>query len=141
MRSLSLWVRRTLIVLLLAPLVLGMGFNEQAFECENAVAHMEECCRTFNGTPALCPQPFSCGGGPNVAQTTLQLVKAGEAIAIPEADFRSAGRSWNELQRTETSCTQANTLALLYVLLLSELRTLVQIADGPGGIETHVAEI
>jgi hypothetical protein len=71
-KPLSLWIRRTLIVFFLAPLVLGMGFNEQAFECENAVAHLEACCRTFTAASSLCPQPFSCGGEASIELSTAE---------------------------------------------------------------------
>jgi hypothetical protein len=88
MRSTSLWVRRTLIVFLLAPLVLGMGFNERAFECENAVAHLEECCSRFDAAPSLCPQPFGCGGEPS-----FELSNAESACikGLDCSDVRSRG--------------------------------------------------
>ncbi|WP_437795827.1 hypothetical protein [Sorangium sp. So ce693] len=58
------WIsaRRILCVLLLAPLALGMGISEQEFLCENAAAHLEECCPSFSATPALCRQNVGCNG-------------------------------------------------------------------------------
>jgi hypothetical protein len=64
MKSTSRWARRTLLAFLLPPLVLGMGFDERTFECENAAAHLEECCPGFAAAPSLCPQAFGCGGEP-----------------------------------------------------------------------------
>jgi hypothetical protein len=58
------WIsaRRILCVILLTPLALGMGISEQQFLCENAAAHLEECCPSFSATPALC-QNVGCNGG------------------------------------------------------------------------------
>lgn len=88
MKSTSLWVRRALIVLLLAPLVVGMGFDERTFECENAVAHLAECCSRFTAAPSLCPQVFGCGGEPS-----LELSSAESACikGLECSDVRSRG--------------------------------------------------
>ncbi|WP_437682773.1 hypothetical protein [Sorangium sp. So ce131] len=57
------WIsaRRILCVTLLAPLVLGMGVGEQEFLCENAAAHLEQCCPSFTAAPALCQENTGCG--------------------------------------------------------------------------------
>lgn len=88
MKSTSLWLGRTLLVFLLAPLVVGMGFDERTFECENAVAHLAECCSSFTAAASLCPQPFGCGGEPS-----LELSSAESACIKGKdcSDVRSRG--------------------------------------------------
>ncbi|WP_437965536.1 hypothetical protein WMF04_38770 [Sorangium sp. So ce260] len=82
------WVsaRRLLCVILLAPLALGMGVSEQEFLCENAAAHLEECCPSFSATPALCQQNAGCDGGEDLWLTVdeswcVQDMECGDLVA------------------------------------------------------------
>jgi hypothetical protein len=70
-RSGKRWGAGRTIGVIVGLLLACNGIREDEFACENAVAHLQQCCPGFTGSNIACiyePPPVSCGGSDPVSQ-------------------------------------------------------------------------
>src|SRR5262249_2143923 len=81
------WIRAALACLGLSTLIAGGGLRQDELDCEEAVAHLQECCPNFAGATLACEYSDGCG----VTEPALSIDESHCILARDCADVVASG--------------------------------------------------
>lgn len=74
------WLAAATLTALLPTAIAAGGIREDEFHCEEAVAHLVDCCPALSAHAVHCTHEAGCGGG------TLVALSTGDSACIQELD-------------------------------------------------------
>jgi hypothetical protein len=83
----SRWIRLALGALALSTLVAGGGLRQDELDCEQAVAHLQECCPDFGTATIACVSSRGC----DVSEPALSIQESQCVIDRACADLVASG--------------------------------------------------